>query len=218
VLWGTDWPHPNMKNEAPDDGVLTDMIPKIAPTPRCSRRCGATTRCGFIGRVGRHWPSRGICWPFRDGETENDSHRRGVGAAERCQRGLARVLKRRISPHRADARGEKNAVWAKAKPARRIRGHSGHQRVQRGALAPRAMASTCSASRLDEGLRNRRAFKANDSRLPARKFPLTPEADRRGASSATTTGCLRARRQQSTSPPSIRRGPTGTSVPATSPP
>jgi 2-pyrone-4,6-dicarboxylate lactonase len=32
VLWGTDWPHPNMKSEAPDDGVLTDMIPKIAPT------------------------------------------------------------------------------------------------------------------------------------------------------------------------------------------
>jgi 2-pyrone-4,6-dicarboxylate lactonase len=32
VLWGTDWPHPNMKNEAPDDGVLVDMIPKIAPT------------------------------------------------------------------------------------------------------------------------------------------------------------------------------------------
>jgi 2-pyrone-4,6-dicarboxylate lactonase len=32
VLWGTDWPHPNMKSEAPDDGVLVDMIPKIAPT------------------------------------------------------------------------------------------------------------------------------------------------------------------------------------------
>jgi predicted TIM-barrel fold metal-dependent hydrolase len=32
ILWGTDWPHPNMKSEAPDDGVLTDMIPKIAPT------------------------------------------------------------------------------------------------------------------------------------------------------------------------------------------
>jgi 2-pyrone-4,6-dicarboxylate lactonase len=31
VLWGTDWPHPNMKSEAPDDGVLTGMIPKIAP-------------------------------------------------------------------------------------------------------------------------------------------------------------------------------------------
>jgi len=33
VLWGTDWPHPNMKKEAPDDGVLTDRIPHIATTP-----------------------------------------------------------------------------------------------------------------------------------------------------------------------------------------
>ncbi|HEY3643346.1 MAG TPA: amidohydrolase family protein [Xanthobacteraceae bacterium] len=32
VLWGTDWPHPNMKKEAPDDGRLVDYIPKIAPT------------------------------------------------------------------------------------------------------------------------------------------------------------------------------------------
>jgi 2-pyrone-4,6-dicarboxylate lactonase len=32
VLWGTDWPHPNMPKEAPDDGVLVDMIPKIAPS------------------------------------------------------------------------------------------------------------------------------------------------------------------------------------------
>jgi 2-pyrone-4,6-dicarboxylate lactonase len=31
VIWGTDWPHPNMPKEAPDDGVITDMIPKIAP-------------------------------------------------------------------------------------------------------------------------------------------------------------------------------------------
>ena len=30
VLWGTDWPHPNMPVEAPDDGVLVDVIPKIA--------------------------------------------------------------------------------------------------------------------------------------------------------------------------------------------
>jgi 2-pyrone-4,6-dicarboxylate lactonase len=33
VLWGTDWPHPNMKKEAPDDGVLVDRIPHIATTP-----------------------------------------------------------------------------------------------------------------------------------------------------------------------------------------
>jgi 2-pyrone-4,6-dicarboxylate lactonase len=32
VLWGTDWPHPNMPVEAPDDGVLVDVIPKIAAT------------------------------------------------------------------------------------------------------------------------------------------------------------------------------------------
>jgi 2-pyrone-4,6-dicarboxylate lactonase len=32
VLWGTDWPHPNMETHMPDDGVLTDLIPRIAPT------------------------------------------------------------------------------------------------------------------------------------------------------------------------------------------
>jgi len=32
VLWGTDWPHPNMTSHMPDDGMLVDMIPKIAPT------------------------------------------------------------------------------------------------------------------------------------------------------------------------------------------
>jgi len=32
VLWGTDWPHPNMKTHIPDDGQLVDLIPKIAPT------------------------------------------------------------------------------------------------------------------------------------------------------------------------------------------
>jgi len=33
VIWGTDWPHPNMPVEAPDDGVLVDVIAKIALTP-----------------------------------------------------------------------------------------------------------------------------------------------------------------------------------------
>ena len=33
VLWGTDWPHPNMKSHMPDDGTLVDIIPRIAPTP-----------------------------------------------------------------------------------------------------------------------------------------------------------------------------------------
>jgi 2-pyrone-4,6-dicarboxylate lactonase len=33
VLWGTDWPHPNMKQEMPDDGILVDYVPSIATTP-----------------------------------------------------------------------------------------------------------------------------------------------------------------------------------------
>ncbi len=32
VLWGTDWPHPNMTTHMPDDGALVNMIPRIAPT------------------------------------------------------------------------------------------------------------------------------------------------------------------------------------------
>ncbi len=32
VLWGTDWPHPNMTTHVPDDGQLVDYIPRIAPT------------------------------------------------------------------------------------------------------------------------------------------------------------------------------------------
>jgi 2-pyrone-4,6-dicarboxylate lactonase len=34
VLWGTDWPHPNLKNHMPDDGLLVDYIPLIATTPQ----------------------------------------------------------------------------------------------------------------------------------------------------------------------------------------
>ena len=33
VLWGTDWPHPNLKGHMPDDGKLLDYVPQIAPTP-----------------------------------------------------------------------------------------------------------------------------------------------------------------------------------------
>ncbi|EJK86986.1 amidohydrolase family protein [Rhizobium sp. AP16] len=38
VLWGTDWPHPNMKNHMPDDGALVDFIPRIAPTETLQRK------------------------------------------------------------------------------------------------------------------------------------------------------------------------------------
>ena len=38
VLWGSDWPHPNLKNHMPDDGLLVDFIPHIAVTPELSRK------------------------------------------------------------------------------------------------------------------------------------------------------------------------------------
>jgi 2-pyrone-4,6-dicarboxylate lactonase len=38
VLWGTDWPHPNLKTHMPDDGTLVDMIPRIAPTAELQRK------------------------------------------------------------------------------------------------------------------------------------------------------------------------------------
>lgn len=38
VLWGTDWPHPNLKEHMPDDGLLVDFIPQIAPTAELQRR------------------------------------------------------------------------------------------------------------------------------------------------------------------------------------
>ena len=38
VIWGTDWPHPNMKSHMPDDGNLVDLVPRIAPTEDLQRR------------------------------------------------------------------------------------------------------------------------------------------------------------------------------------
>ena len=38
VLWGTDWPHPNLKDHMPDDGLLVDFIPHIATTPELRQK------------------------------------------------------------------------------------------------------------------------------------------------------------------------------------
>jgi 2-pyrone-4,6-dicarboxylate lactonase len=38
VLWGTDWPHPNMRSHMPDDGKLVDFIPRIATTPSLQQK------------------------------------------------------------------------------------------------------------------------------------------------------------------------------------
>jgi 2-pyrone-4,6-dicarboxylate lactonase len=38
VLWGTDWPHPNLKDHMPDDGLLVDWVPRIAITAELQRK------------------------------------------------------------------------------------------------------------------------------------------------------------------------------------
>jgi 2-pyrone-4,6-dicarboxylate lactonase len=38
VLWGTDWPHPNLKSHMPDDGKLVDYITKIAVDEALQRK------------------------------------------------------------------------------------------------------------------------------------------------------------------------------------
>jgi len=38
VLWGSDWPHPNMQDNIPDDGQLVDIIPLLAPTPELRQK------------------------------------------------------------------------------------------------------------------------------------------------------------------------------------
>ena len=38
VIWGTDWPHPNLKDHMPDDGLLVDILPSIAPTAELQKK------------------------------------------------------------------------------------------------------------------------------------------------------------------------------------
>jgi predicted TIM-barrel fold metal-dependent hydrolase len=38
ILWGTDWPHPNIARHMPNDGDLVDLIPLYAPDSATQRR------------------------------------------------------------------------------------------------------------------------------------------------------------------------------------
>jgi len=33
ILWGTDWPHPNIAKDMPNDGELVDLFAEICPDP-----------------------------------------------------------------------------------------------------------------------------------------------------------------------------------------
>ena len=38
ILWGTDWPHPNLPTDMPNDGELVNLFAKICPDPEDRRR------------------------------------------------------------------------------------------------------------------------------------------------------------------------------------
>lgn len=38
ILWGTDWPHPNISKDMPNDGELVNLFVKICPDPALQRR------------------------------------------------------------------------------------------------------------------------------------------------------------------------------------
>ena len=50
VIWGTDWPHPNLKDHMPDDGLLVDFIAHIAVGPELQQML-------LVDNPGRlYWP------------------------------------------------------------------------------------------------------------------------------------------------------------------
>ena len=38
ILWGTDWPHPNVGKHMPNDGDLVDLFARMAPEPELQRK------------------------------------------------------------------------------------------------------------------------------------------------------------------------------------
>ena len=48
TLWGTDWPHPNLK-EIPDDGVMVDNLAAIAPSEKQRRTLLVDNPARFYG-------------------------------------------------------------------------------------------------------------------------------------------------------------------------
>jgi 2-pyrone-4,6-dicarboxylate lactonase len=38
ILWGTDWPHPNVGRHMPNDGDLVDLFAQMAPEPKLQRQ------------------------------------------------------------------------------------------------------------------------------------------------------------------------------------
>jgi 2-pyrone-4,6-dicarboxylate lactonase len=54
VLWGTDWPHPNLTDHMPDDGLLVDHVPHVATTEALRRKLLVTNPMRL------YWPGEDV--------------------------------------------------------------------------------------------------------------------------------------------------------------
>ncbi|MFJ5227396.1 amidohydrolase family protein [Streptomyces sp. NPDC088400] len=54
VLWGTDWPHPNLTGHMPDDGLLVDHVPHVAVTAEQQRKLLVDNPMSL------YWPGEGV--------------------------------------------------------------------------------------------------------------------------------------------------------------
>jgi 2-pyrone-4,6-dicarboxylate lactonase len=54
VLWGTDWPHPNLTGHMPDDGLLVDHVPRVAVTSESRHKLLVDNPMRL------YWPGEGV--------------------------------------------------------------------------------------------------------------------------------------------------------------
>ena len=92
VLWGTDWPHPNLKDHMPDDGLLVDFIPHIATTPELQQQ--AAGRQPDAPLLARRDPLRTTRWhstsrtrtsPARRSSTPSSRARATTSTSSACR-------------------------------------------------------------------------------------------------------------------------------------
>ena len=53
VLWGTDWPHPNISKDMPNDGELVDLLFRLCPDAALREKLLVTIRHGSTASDGR---------------------------------------------------------------------------------------------------------------------------------------------------------------------
>ena len=135
VLWGTDWPHPNLKDHMPDDGLLVDFIPHIAATPELQQQAaGRQPDAAVLARtlLRRQSPCHSTnptpTFPARRSSTPSMS-RQGYHLNQFCMslmkaenRARFKAERARLSRRVADERGaEAGGAGARPQPLHRAR-------------------------------------------------------------------------------------------------